>query len=187
MTTDIRRCAWLAVTMSAGRSSSSLHRSLLAIPTYAYFYDYSWLDWTLFGILYLISGLGITVGYHRLMSHRSFDCPNWVKGALLIAGAWALQNSAIKWTADLLRHHAQCDQEGDPYNAKWDSGIAIAAGFGTDDVRMPPASHRSCGHLALRTIDLTARADICDRLHGKRAGRRHRCFLLAAWDEPSPS
>jgi stearoyl-CoA desaturase (delta-9 desaturase) len=92
--------------------------ALLAIPTYAYFYDYSWLDWTLFGILYLISGLGITVGYHRLMSHRSFDCPNWVKGALLIAGAWALQNSAIKWTADHLRHHAQCDQEGDPYNAK---------------------------------------------------------------------
>ena len=102
--------------------------ALLAIPTYAYFYDYSWLDWTLFGVLYLVSGLGITVGYHRLMSHRSFDCPNWVKGALLIAGAWALQNSAIKWTADHLRHHAQCDQEADPYNAKLGFGIATVAG-----------------------------------------------------------
>ena len=80
--------------------------ALLAIPAYAYFYDYSWLDWTLFGVLYMVSGLGITVGYHRLMSHRSFDCPDWVKACLLIAGAWALQNSAIKWTADHLRHHA---------------------------------------------------------------------------------
>ena len=92
--------------------------ALLAIPTYAYFYDYSALDWTLFVILYFISGLGITVGYHRLMSHRSFECPNWVKRALLIGGAWALQNSAIKWTADHLRHHAQCDKEADPYNAQ---------------------------------------------------------------------
>lgn len=121
MTTDIRslrltrryHVGWTVVLFL-----SIVVGALLAIPTYAYFYDYSWLDWTLFGILYLASGLGITVGYHRLMSHRSFDCPNWVKGALLIAGAWALQNSAIKWTADHLRHHAQCDQEGDPYNAK---------------------------------------------------------------------
>jgi stearoyl-CoA desaturase (Delta-9 desaturase) len=72
----------------------------------------------LFGVLYIASGLGITVGYHRLSSHRSFDCPNWVKGTLLITGAWALQNSAIKWASDHLRHHAHCDEEKDPYNAQ---------------------------------------------------------------------
>lgn len=92
--------------------------AVVGVPLYGYVYQYSWLDWSLFGLLYLVSGLGITVGYHRLMAHRSFDCPNWVKAALLVAGAWALQNSAIKWTADHLRHHAHCDDEKDPYNAQ---------------------------------------------------------------------
>jgi stearoyl-CoA desaturase (delta-9 desaturase) len=66
----------------------------------------------------MITGLGITVGYHRLISHRSFLCPDWVKTGLLIAGGWALQNSALKWGADHIRHHAACDQDADPYNAQ---------------------------------------------------------------------
>jgi len=70
------------------------------------------------GLLYTISAMGITVGYHRLISHRSFNCPDWVKGCLLIAGGWALENSALKWCSDHIRHHARCDQEEDPYNAQ---------------------------------------------------------------------
>ncbi|MYG40142.1 MAG: acyl-CoA desaturase [Nitrospira sp. SB0677_bin_15] len=92
--------------------------AIVGLPTYAYFYDYSWLAWTMFGLLYIITGLGITVGYHRLLAHRSFTCPDWVKGAFLIAGGWALQNSGLKWAADHIRHHARCDQEEDPYNAQ---------------------------------------------------------------------
>lgn len=92
--------------------------AVIGVPLYGYLYHYAWLDWSLFGMLYVVSGLGITVGYHRLMAHRSFDCPNLVKGTLLIAGAWALQNSAIKWASDHVRHHAHCDKEKDPYNAQ---------------------------------------------------------------------
>jgi stearoyl-CoA desaturase (delta-9 desaturase) len=92
--------------------------AVIEVPLYRYPYHYTWLDWSMFGLLYVVSGLGITVGYHRLMSHQSFNCPNWVKGVLLIGGAWALQNSAIKWAADHLRHHAHCDEEKDPYNAQ---------------------------------------------------------------------
>jgi len=92
--------------------------AIVGLPTYAYFYDYSWLAWGMFGLLYIITGLGITVGYHRLLAHRSFTCPDWVKGAFLIAGGWALQNSGLKWAADHIRHHARCDQEEDPYNAQ---------------------------------------------------------------------
>ena len=92
--------------------------AVIGVPLYGYLYHYTWLDCSLFGLLYVVSGLGITVGYHRLMAHRSYDCPNWVKGALLIAGAWALQNSANKWASDHLRHHAHCDEEKDPYNAQ---------------------------------------------------------------------
>lgn len=92
--------------------------ALLGLPTFAYFHDYTWLDWTMFGVLYAVTGLGITVGYHRLIAHHSFSCSNWVKAALLIAGGWALENSVLKWGADHIRHHARCDQEEDPYNAK---------------------------------------------------------------------
>ena len=91
--------------------------ALIGVPTYAYFFDYSILDWTMFVLLYIVTGLGITVGYHRLITHRSFSCPNWVKGALLVAGGWAVENSALKWARDHMRHHAQCDKEEDPYNA----------------------------------------------------------------------
>jgi len=92
--------------------------ALIGVPLFAYLVGYTWLDWTMFGLLYVTTGLGITVGYHRLASHRSFDCPGWVKAALLIAGGWALENSALKWAADHLRHHAHTDRECDPYNAQ---------------------------------------------------------------------
>lgn len=92
--------------------------ALIGLPTFAYYYDYTWVDWFMFCLLYIITGLGITVGYHRLGAHRSFACPDWVKAILLVAGGWALENSVLKWAADHIRHHAQCDQEEDPYNAK---------------------------------------------------------------------
>jgi stearoyl-CoA desaturase (delta-9 desaturase) len=90
----------------------------IAVPAFGYWYGYTWLDWTLFGVLYIVTGLGITVGYHRLMAHRSFDCPDTIKVMLMIAGGWALQNSALKWASDHIRHHADCDGEVDPYNAR---------------------------------------------------------------------
>lgn len=92
--------------------------ALVAVPAYGYLVGYTWLDWMLCAVLYLASGMGITVGYHRLIAHRSFECRPWVEAALLIAGGWALENSAYKWCADHVRHHARCDQGDDPYNAK---------------------------------------------------------------------
>jgi stearoyl-CoA desaturase (delta-9 desaturase) len=92
--------------------------AMIGVPFYGYLYHYTWLDWSLFGLLYVVSGLGIAVSYHRLMAHRSFDCLKWVKGILLIGNAWALQNSTIKWASDHLCHHAHCDEEKDPYNAQ---------------------------------------------------------------------
>ena len=92
--------------------------TLIGTPLFGYLYGFTLFDWVLFGILYMATGLGITVGYHRLISHRSFECHPWVKVLLLIAGGWALQNSALRWSADHLRHHARTDQEEDPYNVK---------------------------------------------------------------------
>ena len=91
--------------------------AVVGVPVYGYVQGYTWLDWTLCLILYFVSALGITVGYHRLISHRSFECPDWVKAVLLVAGGWAFENSALKWSADHGRHHARVDKEEDPYDA----------------------------------------------------------------------
>src|SRR5438105_13830470 len=92
--------------------------ALIGLPTFAYFHDYTWVDWAMFGLLYVLTGLGITVGYHRLIAHRSFSCSPWVKTALLITGGWTLENSALKWARAHIRHHACCRQDADPYKAK---------------------------------------------------------------------
>jgi stearoyl-CoA desaturase (delta-9 desaturase) len=112
--------------------------ALVVVPVFGYVYGYTTLDWVMFGCLYVITGLGITVGYHRFAAHRSFDCPTAVKVVLLVAGAWALQNNVLKWAADHLRHHAQCDRPEDPYNAQqgfWHShcGWLFAAERYTDE------------------------------------------------------
>jgi stearoyl-CoA desaturase (Delta-9 desaturase) len=91
--------------------------ALVVVPWFGITYGYTAVDWITFGILYTVTGLGITVGYHRLVTHRSFNCPAPVKIAFLIAGGWALENSALKWSADHLRHHARTDTDEDPYNA----------------------------------------------------------------------
>jgi len=91
--------------------------TLIGVPAFWYYHGFTTFDWIIFGVLYVITGLGITVGYHRLLSHRSFECQEWVKACMLVAGGWALENSALRWCADHIRHHARCDQEEDPYNA----------------------------------------------------------------------
>lgn len=92
--------------------------TVIGVPVFAYVHGFTTVDWAMFAILYMTSGLGITVGYHRLISHQSFQCPNWVKACLLVSGGWALENSALRWCADHIRHHARTDQQEDPYNAR---------------------------------------------------------------------
>ncbi len=75
------------------------------------------LDWILLGVLYVVTGMGITVGYHRMMAHGSFESRSWVTVFPLIMGGWAMQNSGLIWCADPLRHHAHTDEDADPYNA----------------------------------------------------------------------
>ncbi len=67
-------------------------------------------------VMYTITGLGITVGYHRLFTHRSFECPPWVRAAFAIAGSMAVQGPVLRWVADHRRHHAHSDKVGDPHS-----------------------------------------------------------------------
>ena len=91
--------------------------TVIGVPLFWFFYGFTLFDWITCVLLYAVTGMGITIGYHRLIAHRSFECHQWIKVALLIAGGWALQNSALPWCADHIRHHARTDQEEDPYNA----------------------------------------------------------------------
>ena len=74
------------------------------------------IDLVIFGVMYVISGLGITVGYHRLLTHKSFDTPTPVRVAFAVCGSMALEGSVISWVADHRRHHAFADKEGDPHS-----------------------------------------------------------------------
>jgi stearoyl-CoA desaturase (delta-9 desaturase) len=66
--------------------------------------------------MYLFSAFGITIGYHRLLTHRAFETPRPVKYALAIAGQTAVQGPVIDWVADHRKHHAFTDEEGDPHS-----------------------------------------------------------------------
>lgn len=69
-------------------------------------------------IYYIFCGLGITMGYHRLFSHRAYKAHPILKVFFLIFGGCALQNTALKWSNDHRVHHTKVDSPEDPYNIK---------------------------------------------------------------------
>ncbi|WP_460746631.1 fatty acid desaturase, partial [Nocardiopsis oceani] len=73
-------------------------------------------DIAIASVFYLISGLGITVGFHRHFTHGSFKAKRPLRIALAIAGSMAIEGSVIKWVADHRRHHKYADAEGDPHS-----------------------------------------------------------------------
>lgn len=74
------------------------------------------LDLVLMGSMYLLTLLGITLGYHRLFTHKSFVTPAPVRFLLAVLGSMALQGPVIQWVAHHRRHHQQSDREGDPHS-----------------------------------------------------------------------
>jgi stearoyl-CoA desaturase (delta-9 desaturase) len=73
-------------------------------------------DLALFAGFYLATGFGVTVGFHRMLTHRAFDAPAPVRATLLALGSMSLQGAAIDWAVDHRTHHAFSDKEGDPHS-----------------------------------------------------------------------
>ncbi|MCC6283927.1 MAG: fatty acid desaturase [Phycisphaerales bacterium] len=98
-----------------------------------------WFDWSHLIVLWAMATVtagGITVGYHRLCTHRSFSAPAWVRYALAAAGSMAVQGAVFRWAGEHRRHHHHSDTEGDPHSphksadGSWGEGIfATARGF----------------------------------------------------------
>jgi stearoyl-CoA desaturase (delta-9 desaturase) len=70
------------------------------------------------GLHLLCGGVGICIGYHRLLTHRSFKTPKFVEYFLAFAGAMCLQGAPIEWVAMHRKHHQHSDTEGDPHSAR---------------------------------------------------------------------
>lgn len=66
--------------------------------------------------MYVLTAVGVTVGYHRLLTHRSFQAHRPTQYALAVLGSMAVQGPVIAWVADHRKHHAHTDREGDPHS-----------------------------------------------------------------------
>ena len=114
-----------------------------------------WTDLALFLGLYVICGFGITIGYHRMLTHRAFEAVPPLKAALLVFGSIAIQGSAVDWAVDHRTHHAFSDKEGDPHSPHhgfddsiWgrsrDSATPTSAGCSSTTAPTASATRRIC-------------------------------------------
>jgi stearoyl-CoA desaturase (Delta-9 desaturase) len=81
-----------------------------------------WYDLVAFLAVYVPTGLGITVGFHRLFTHRSFKTGPITRGVLAALGSAAIEGPVVAWVADHRKHHAFSDEEGDPHSPHVDHG-----------------------------------------------------------------
>ena len=77
--------------------------------------------------MYLLTGLGVTVGFHRMLTHRSFRTSKPVEYFFAAAGSMAVQGPVINWVADHRKHHAHTDEEGDPHSPHVGAGRGVRA------------------------------------------------------------
>ena len=116
------------------RGEAVLVYAFTLIPTFALIcavpltwgWGLTWLDVGLAVGFYLISALGITVGFHRYFTHRAFKANRGLRNGLAIAGSLAAQGDVTTWVADHRRHHAYADKDGDPHSP-WLFGTTPAA------------------------------------------------------------
>jgi stearoyl-CoA desaturase (Delta-9 desaturase) len=82
-----------------------------------------WSDLAVFAIMYVLTGLGVTVGFHRLFTHRAFKTRPAVRAVFAVLGSVAIEGPVISWVADHRKHHAFSDRPGDPHSPHVDHGV----------------------------------------------------------------
>jgi len=96
-----------------------------AVPV-AWGWGIGWRDVVISAVFYAVAGHGITVGFHRYLTHGSFKARRPLRIALAVAGSLAIEGPATRWVADHRRHHAFSDVEGDPHSP-WRYGETFGA------------------------------------------------------------
>jgi stearoyl-CoA desaturase (delta-9 desaturase) len=90
-----------------------------------------WGDWIgpsdviVFAIMYTLSGFGVTVGFHRMLTHRAFATHPATRYVFAILGSLSVQGPVIEWVADHRKHHAHTDEEGDPHSPHVGHGSGV--------------------------------------------------------------
>jgi stearoyl-CoA desaturase (delta-9 desaturase) len=77
-------------------------------------------------VMYMVTAVGITVGFHRLLTHRAFASYPWVERTFAVLGSLSVQGSVMDWVADHRKHHAHTDQEGDPHSPHVGHGSGLS-------------------------------------------------------------
>ena len=118
--------------------AARLQRHLTLVVTIVPFLGFAWAVWSLWGhgvssvdgaifvVFYLFTGLGVSIGLHRLFTHRSYEATPWLRALLAVAGSMAIQGPVITWVANHRRHHAFADKEGDPHSPHGDDDAGVA-------------------------------------------------------------
>jgi stearoyl-CoA desaturase (delta-9 desaturase) len=81
-----------------------------------------WRDLAILAVMYVPVGLGVTIGFHRLLTHRSFKTSSWLRGLLAALGTMSVEGPVISWVADHRKHHVYSDRLGDPHSPHVDHG-----------------------------------------------------------------
>jgi len=92
--------------------------SITALPLYIWHHGLDWFQVALFVFMFTATGLSITLGYHRLYAHRTFQAHPVVRLLTLLFGAAAFENSVLNWASDHRRHHKHVDHDQDPYDIR---------------------------------------------------------------------
>ena len=100
--------------------------ALIAAIPLAWGWGLGWHDVIIALVFYWISGLGVTVGFHRYFTHGSFKARTGLRVALAVAGTLAIEGPVLNWVADHRRHHKYSDKEGDPHSP-WRYGEDVKA------------------------------------------------------------
>lgn len=134
--------------------------ALLAAVPVAWGGFLTWTDVVIAGVFYVTAGVGITVGFHRYLTHGSFKAKRFLRIALAVAGSLAIQGSPTQWVADHRRHHAFSDVEGDPHSP-WRFGATFwGLTKGLFHAHMGWLFHRELSNRARFAPDLMADKDI---------------------------
>jgi stearoyl-CoA desaturase (Delta-9 desaturase) len=83
------------------------------------------LDLAIMAVMYMGTAIGITVGFHRLLTHRAFQTHAWMRYTLAVLGEMAVQGPVIDWVADHRKHHTFTDEEGDPHSPHAGQGAGV--------------------------------------------------------------
>ena len=153
------------------------------------------LDLAIAFVMYMLTILGVTIGFHRYLTHRAFQTSKPVEYALAILGSMAIEGPVVNWVADHRKHHAHTDEEGDPHSphghgsgagrdASRGCGTRTSAGCGTTTASPSARSTRatwsrtaacgsstcSFGPLAALSLAIPFGLGSADRRHAARAG-----------------